>query len=104
MNLNNEPTIEELKELISNCDDENNNHIIWVAKKGTVHIYPTTLSNPTRVFENENGKTLQFWIGVYFKGDNYFGIEASNDSKYIQELLDNLIKNWKTKTYGHLEN
>ena len=104
MNLNKEPTIDELKELISKCDDENYNHIIWVAKNGTVHIYTTTLSNPTRTFESEKGKVLQFWKGVYFKGNNYFELEASNDSEYLQELYDNLVKNWEIKTYGHIEN
>jgi len=103
MNLKSNPEIFELKELVSKCNDEEFNHIIWVAKNGIVHIYPTTLSNPTREFESENGKNLQFWKGVYLKDNDYFGMEASEDSQYIQELYDSLIKNWKNKTYGHID-
>jgi hypothetical protein len=104
MNLKLNPEISELKELVGNCDDENFNHIIWVAKNGTVHIYATKLSNPTIEFDAKNGKNLQFWKGVYLSGNQYFGTEASNDHIYLQELLDSLIKNWRLKTYGHIEN
>jgi hypothetical protein len=103
MNLKSNPEVSQLKELIGKCDDENSNHIIWIAKNGSVHIYATTLSNPIHEFENENGKNLQFWKGVYFMGDLYFGIEASNDSKYLQDLYDNLIKNWNSEVYGHID-
>jgi len=103
MNLKLNPEIAQLKELIENCDDEKFNHIIWVAKNGSVNIYPTTLANPTREFENENGKKLQFWKGVYTKGDNYFGLEASNDTSYLQSLFDNLLRHWRNKAYGHIE-
>lgn len=103
MNLKLNPEVSQLKELISNCDDKNFNHILWVAKNGTVHIYATALSNPIQAFETENGKNLQFWKGVYDMGDNYFGIEASNDSKYLQDLYDNIIKLWNSKVYGHID-
>jgi hypothetical protein len=103
LNLKLNPEIVQLKELISNCDDDNFNHIIWVAKNGNVHIYATILSNPDSAFEKENGKNLQFWKGVYLMGNQYFGIEASNDTKYMQGLLDTLIKNWGKKTYGHID-
>jgi len=103
MNLKLNPEISQLEELIGNCDDENFNHIIWVAKNGTVHIYATTLTNPIKAFETENGKNLQFWKGIYKKGDDYLGMEAANDPTYLQELLSNLIKNWRIKTYGHID-
>ena len=103
MNLKLNPEISQLKELISNSDDENFNHIIWVAKNGNVNIYATPLSNPISTFENENGKNLQFWKGIYMMGDNYLGMEASNDGNYLQELFSNLIKHWRIKTYGHIE-
>jgi hypothetical protein len=103
MNLKQNPEVSQLKELISDCDDDNFNHIIWVSKNGAVHIYATTLSNPISAFENEHGKNLQFWKGMYNMGDHYFGIEASNDSKYIQDLYDNLVKHWNSKVYGHIE-
>ena len=103
MNLKLNPEVSQLRELINDCDDDNFNHIIWVAKNGTVHIYASTLSNPINAFENENGKNLQFWKGVYKKGDHYLGTEASDDIKYIEDLFDILIKNWKIKTYGHIE-
>jgi hypothetical protein len=103
MNLKSDPEISQLKELIGNCDDENNNHIIWVAKNGAVHIYATTLSNPIAAFEKEHGKNLQFWKGVYNMGDHYFGAEAANDNDYLQDLLRNLTTHWRIKTYGHIE-
>ena len=103
MNLKLNPEIFQLRELICNCDDENFNHIIWVAKNGTVHVYASSLSNPIREFDKENGKNLQFWKGVYNMGDHYLGKEASNDLKYIEDLYDTLVKNWKIKTNGHIE-
>jgi hypothetical protein len=103
MNLKSNPEVSQLKELIGKCDDENFNHIIWVSKNGTVHIYPTTLSNPMSVFEKEHGKNLQFWKGVYSMDDQYFGMEASNDTKYLQDLYDKLVKTWNSNVYGHVD-
>ena len=60
MNLKLNPEISELKELISNSDDENFNHIIWVGKNGNVNIYATPLSNPISAFESEMVKIFNF--------------------------------------------
>lgn len=88
LNLKLNPEIVQLKELIRNCDNDNFNHIIWVAKDSTVHVYASILSNPGRRLKNENDKNLQFWNGIYLMGNQYFGMKASNDSKYLRYLLD----------------
>lgn len=43
MNLNNNPTANELSELIAACDDNAGHHVLWVSKSGDVAI--TLLEN-----------------------------------------------------------
>ncbi len=102
MNLKN-PNLEELKELIRNCDDENFNHILWVSTEGDVHINKFITRNPSTKFEKANPNLL-FWKGVFYQGWNLVGKEAANDQVYVENLFDELIKNWKIKYHGHLNN
>jgi hypothetical protein len=104
MNLNLNPNLSQLKEMLSNCDDENFNHIIWVSKDGEVYIYETDKKNPTAIFDMEVGEHLKFWKGVFHSGNKYVGIEAANDEVYLINLLQDLITNWNNNISGHLEN
>ena len=101
MNLNS-PNLEEFKELIKNCDDENFNHIIWVTREGDVFINKFTTRNPSHKFEIANPNLL-FWKGLFINGDRFVGEEAANDSIYIKNLIDELQKYWKSGYRGHIE-
>lgn len=103
MNLGN-PSLEELKELIRNCDDENFNHILWVSKNGDVRISEFTTPNPSHQFEIKESENLMFWKGVFHRGHKYVGEDAANNQVYVKNLLDELLENWKVKYHGHLNN
>ena len=102
MNLKN-TNLEEFKELIRNCDDKNFNHILWVTTEGDVYINKFTTANPTDKFEKETPNLL-FWKGVFYHNNNYVGIEASEDTVYIENILKELTDNWEIKYSGHLTN
>jgi len=103
MNLKN-PNLDELKELLRNCDDKKFNHILWVTKNGDVNVNKFTTANPSHQFEINEAEDLLFWKGVFYSGNKYVGEEAANDQVYIENLLDELLKSWKIKYQGHLNN
>lgn len=104
MNLNFEPNINKLKSLINECDDANFNHIIWVSINGDVKIEKFTENNPSDKFEKLHEDRLKFWLGVYYRGNGYVGIEAANDEKYLTELYNQLITYWDQGAKGHILN
>ena len=38
MNMDNNPTVDQLRELIRACKDTAGHHMLWVAKNGDVHV------------------------------------------------------------------
>lgn len=94
MNLNENPTKEELKKLICDCDEKKWSHQLYVKKSGDVLIAE---ENDGVVFNDD----VQFWADT-FTGEGHVGEDAANDSKYIDILFNYLVKNWKLKSLGHI--
>lgn len=98
MNLNSNPTTNELSTLIAMCNDNAGNHMLWVDKFGDVHI--NLLTGTTSVdFQNAN-PTMAIRHETFQQGNNYVGLSASRDTNYISQTLNNLIREWKQYS-GH---
>lgn len=102
MNLN-DSKIEELVDLLKDCDDKNFNHFIWVSTLGDVFVEKSKSKNPFPNFSFQNNNIL-FWKGVFHSERGYVGKESLSDQEYIEELYKELLKNWQIKFKGHLEN
>jgi hypothetical protein len=93
MNMDNNPMIEELSELIRACNDRAGHHILWVAKNGDVHVTRLPRDNATLEFE-ETHPDLRLRYETFEAGNEYVGAEAAEDDGWISELFAVLTREW----------
>ena len=72
MNLNNQPTIDELAHLFAAQKDSHDSHILWISKSGQVHIDCLSTHADEAEFDKNNQNLL---AGGYFNivGNPRFG-------------------------------
>jgi hypothetical protein len=95
MNLNDDPTIDQLRNLIRMGVDALWHHILWVDKSGYVML--------TGVPRNENPeeaklRNAQLRFEGFRVGNQYVGEDAANDSEFMAELFDKLLESWNKST------
>ena len=84
MNMNNNPTSEQLKELIASVDDNAGDHCLWIDNDGNVHLDLATESWPN----------MRMKIATFEQGENYCGQEVSEFILYMKRLMTDLINKW----------
>ena len=103
MNLDENPTKEELQELLRPCDDERAAHIIYVTKSGDVKIHAVDNESPAE-WARENELSVQFRLETCVAGNGYTGDEAADDSNWVNRLYNALLENWQKKNVGYIDN
>lgn len=93
VNLNNTPTVDQLKILFECCDDNEGHHILWVARNGDVFLslVPTNL---TPIGFQESKPEMQIRYDTFSMGSDYVGTDAAKDESLILEMFGRLVKNW----------
>lgn len=89
MNMEKNPKVEELLELIKDCDDRATNHVLWVAKNGDVHVSRIPKDTPP-----VNLQDAQLRFETFEAGNEYVGPKAAEDRDWIGELFDTLTNSW----------
>ncbi len=95
MNLNNNPTPDQLRELLRPLDDLAAHHVLWVDRGGEVHVTKMERKAwrppppPQEVLDNAVVRFETFWAA---KG--YVGPEAAADDEWLAEALGWLIRDW----------
>src|SRR5471032_849421 len=93
MNLNNQPTIDELTQLFKSRKDTLDDHVLWVCKSGEVHI--DCLANQSEESEFErNHPEMRVRLKMYRRGQGYVGKKAAADKDYIGRVLQTLEHEW----------
>ena len=93
MNMNKNPKVEELRELIRACDDLAGHHVLWIAKNGDVHVSRVP-KDKTPVGFQEAQPDVQLRYETFEAGNEYVGPEAAKDDSWIKQLFDALTKEW----------
>ena len=93
MNLNENPTVEQLREMVQSCDDHAGDHIIWVDNVGEVTISCVPRKLPISEFEKAH-PDLKIRVERCAIGKEYVGEQAANDADWISELYQSLLKAW----------
>jgi len=94
MNLNNQPTIEELAEMFAAQKDTLDDHILWIGKSGQVHIdclAPHTLEEEF----DKNNRELAARLKMYRRGQGYVGKKAAADRSFIEQVFHTLNTEWQ---------
>ncbi len=99
MNLDYNPTLDQLCQLIASVDDAQDSHILFVTKRGDVHLSVFS-ANTTTGSDYANEDTLQFVLDTFMIGQGYVGRQATQDPEWMDELFSELILHWTEKTTG----
>ncbi|MGF6594541.1 hypothetical protein [Pseudomonas sp. 2835] len=93
MNLNNQPTVEELARLFAARKDTLDSHILWVCKTGEVHLDSLETMSDEAEFE-ERKPTMRARLKMYRRGQGYVGKKAAADTQYVGRVLQTLQSEW----------
>jgi hypothetical protein len=93
MNLNSNPTVEQLRELIRRCNDSAGHHVLWVKKSGEVEL-SSVPQDQTPIEFQEAHPNIQIRFETFLAGNEYVGPEAAEDEEWVSELFDRLVKEW----------
>jgi hypothetical protein len=93
MNLDTNPTVEELRELVRQCDDSTGHHVLWVKKSGDVEITCIPTEQTPHGFEDDHPE-MQVCFEPFLAGNEYVGPDAADDDEWISELFESLKSQW----------
>jgi hypothetical protein len=93
MNLNNQPTVEQLAHLIAQQRDSIDCHILWVCEAGEVHIDRLQEHAGESEFEQRN-PSMRARLKMYRRGQGYLGKKAAADTEYVGRVLQTLEGVW----------
>lgn len=95
MNLNDNPTVEQLRDLLRPFDDNAAHHVLWVDRGGEVHVTPLPKqwrpipAPPPEVLDNALVRFQTFYAGY-----GYIGPEAAEKDEWPVEALEMLLSDW----------
>jgi hypothetical protein len=93
MNLDANPTLEELKAMLLACDDYAGDHILWVKRNGDVEITRVPRKQPPREFQQSHPEMLIHYE-MFPAGKEYVGEAGADNVEWLNELFDNLRQEW----------
>lgn len=94
MNLNKQPTIDELSELFAARKDSLDNHILWVCEEGEVRIDPLASGVPEEAFVASH-PNLRARLTMYRRGHGWVGKKAAADKQFMGDVLQKLRDTWR---------
>lgn len=99
MNLNNNPTKEQLAELLRPCDDRAAHHVLWVDRGGEVHVTPVPEETGPDDFRREHPDVQ---LRPFIPEHDYVGPGAARDTLWVEDLYIALLDEWP-KAHGKPE-
>jgi hypothetical protein len=103
MNLNRNPTKEELQTLLAACDDGEGIHVLWVERMGEVQITLLLTETDVEWIKGVDDEKVQFHYKSYAKNDGFVGKAASVDDMYIVTLFEKLLRDWQEHRSGFID-
>lgn len=93
MNLDNNPTVDQLRDMVRKCDDSAGHHALWVHKNGDVEISRVPTKEDPPSFEEAHPDT-QLRFETFEAGNEYVGPDAADDNAWMSELFERLTSQW----------
>jgi len=96
MNLNQNPSVDQLKQLFASVDDEAGHHILWVDLSGNVHlsIIPEGLSPVGFQEELKTSNAMKFCLDTFPRGSEDVGVDASKSDEHMDRIFGRVMKAW----------
>jgi hypothetical protein len=93
MNLNDNPTIEQFRDLLRQHDDHAGHHVLWVRKDGEVMLTCLPNEKPYRVPTYEHPQ-MQMRFDTFQIGYGHVGPEAADQSWFMGEVFKHMLDQW----------
>jgi hypothetical protein len=93
MNLNEQPTVDQLAGLLATGKDTLDDHILWVCEHGDVHIDALANDADGEEFERRH-PNLRARMPVYRRGKGYVGKKAAADRQFVSNVFQTLNREW----------
>lgn len=95
MNLNDQPTLEQFRELLRQHDDRAGHHVLWVRKDGEVMLACLPRSNPRGSLATYDDPDMQFRYDTFPVGYGYVGPKPPDEDEWFRgELFKHVIRQW----------
>lgn len=95
MNMNQNPTIEEFREKVSVCRDEDAHHILWIRSDGEVYIDALPIDQTPAIFEVAQ-KDLKIRYPSWERCNGYVGKGAAADLEFMTRLFNSMVFEWES--------
>jgi hypothetical protein len=89
-----------LANLLSDCDDNTTDHVLWVDHNGQVRLNALSRGETANSFAALNERDIQFRLDTFQRGEGYVGPAASKDPIWINRLYVALDRLWTNDTKG----
>ena len=96
MNLNNQPTIDQLARLFALRKDSLDDHILWISETGDVKLDGRSPYNDERAFSLARPE-LFACVKMYRRGQGYVGKKAAADKDFMARVLQTLKFEWASR-------
>ena len=95
MNLNKQPTLDELAQLFAARKDKQDSHILWISESGDVHLDCLEPGIGEEEFEKRT-PAMRARLRTYHRGRGYVGKKAAADREFLSRLYSTLDQTWQT--------
>jgi len=96
MNLNNQPTIDQLARLFALRKDSHDDHILWISESGEVKLDGRSPYTDERAFSQAKSD-LFACIKMYRRRQGYTGKKAAADKDFMGRVLQTLQAEWDSR-------
>lgn len=93
MNLNQQPSIDELARLFAARKDKEGSHILWICESGEVHIDSLAPEIAEEEFVRRQ-PSMRARLRTYHRGKGYVGRKAAADRDFIGRVYRTLQQEW----------
>jgi hypothetical protein len=94
MNLDANPTKQQLRELLARLDDGAGHHVLWVSKEGNVEVTPLAEGTSATTLQTLHPE-MRLRYEAFLAGNEYVGPEAAEDDRWVSELFQSLLEEWQ---------
>jgi hypothetical protein len=95
MNLNENPTTEQLKEIVASSDHRLGHHVLWVGTDGMLHLAGPFDCDARVRWLTEHREERAFRFETMTIDSDDVGPDAASDDGYVGRLFNGLVDTWK---------
>src|SRR5579883_1281513 len=93
MNMQSNPSKDQLRELLKRCDDAAGHHLLWVSNNGDVELSRLREGQTAAGFEQAHPE-MRVRFEAFQAGNEYVGPDAAADDEWVSELFNSLATRW----------